>query len=148
MPRDAIEGTNQLLSGCSHLAHPADGATRFSKRIFPASGAVYSAAGQLCRKKLFASLRKNTMPHCKKVMVCRKLPADNFKFQPITHQDRRCGSTWWIQMCTVVDSVNRVEIMPPGQPGEIIFRGPQLMREYWNNPEETAKAMRDGWLYR
>jgi len=30
--------------------------------------------------------------------------------------------------------------------GEICARGPQVMKGYWNNPEETGKVMRDGWL--
>ena len=33
-----------------------------------------------------------------------------------------------------------------GQPGELLIRGPQVMRGYWNRPEETAGALRDGWL--
>ncbi len=37
--------------------------------------------------------------------------------------------------------------LPPGQTGEICVRGPQVMRGYWNRPDETAKVMLpDGWL--
>lgn len=35
----------------------------------------------------------------------------------------------------------------PGEAGEIIMRSPGMMQGYWRNPEETAKAIRDGWLY-
>ena len=37
--------------------------------------------------------------------------------------------------------------LPPGQQGEIVIRGPTLMKGYWNLPEETAKTIKDGWLY-
>src|SRR6058998_1509013 len=36
---------------------------------------------------------------------------------------------------------------PTGEPGELIIRGPQIMRGYWNMPGETAQVLRDGWLY-
>lgn len=37
--------------------------------------------------------------------------------------------------------------VPLGQPGEIWMRGPMVMKEYWNNPEETKKVFtEDGWL--
>ncbi len=35
----------------------------------------------------------------------------------------------------------------PGEPGEIIMKGPLIMQGYWNNPTETAGQLRDGWLY-
>lgn len=34
-----------------------------------------------------------------------------------------------------------------GEIGELVVRGPQVMRGYWNNPEQTARTLRDGWLY-
>ncbi|MFU8796914.1 MAG: class I adenylate-forming enzyme family protein, partial [Dehalococcoidia bacterium] len=37
--------------------------------------------------------------------------------------------------------------VPPGQQGEIVVRGPTVMKGYWNLPEETARTMRNGWLY-
>ena len=35
----------------------------------------------------------------------------------------------------------------PGEQGEILMRAPSMMEGYWRNPEETARAIRGGWLY-
>ncbi len=35
----------------------------------------------------------------------------------------------------------------PGEAGEVIIAGRHIMKEYWNRPEATAEAIRDGWLY-
>lgn len=35
---------------------------------------------------------------------------------------------------------------PVGAPGQIEIRGPQVFREYWQRPDETARAFRDGWF--
>jgi len=47
----------------------------------------------------------------------------------------------------LVDIQEGKEDVPKGQPGEIIMKGPLIMKEYWNNPQETAGQLKDGWLY-
>jgi long-chain acyl-CoA synthetase len=47
----------------------------------------------------------------------------------------------------IVDVETGNTVLPMGEAGEVRVRGPQLMREYRNNPEETARTLRDGWIY-
>ena len=47
----------------------------------------------------------------------------------------------------IVDVDNGEEDVRPGSPGELIIRSPLIMREYWNNPEETRGQLKNGWLY-
>ncbi|MEC7490645.1 MAG: AMP-binding protein [Pseudomonadota bacterium] len=47
----------------------------------------------------------------------------------------------------VVDVEDTAKVMGPGEDGEITFRGPQMMKNYWNRPEETEATIRDGWLH-
>ncbi|WP_281884870.1 long-chain fatty acid--CoA ligase [Paenibacillus sp. YYML68] len=48
--------------------------------------------------------------------------------------------------CRVVDPKTGEEL-PVGEVGELIVSGPQVMKRYWGRPDETAKVLRDGWLY-
>ncbi len=47
----------------------------------------------------------------------------------------------------IVEQEDGFEILPALEIGEIIMRAPQMMKEYWQNPMETALVLRDGWLY-
>ncbi|MGQ9517243.1 MAG: long-chain-fatty-acid--CoA ligase [Anaerolineae bacterium] len=47
----------------------------------------------------------------------------------------------------IVDLETGEKELPVGEIGELILRGPQVMKGYWNMPEETAIALRNGWLY-
>jgi long-chain acyl-CoA synthetase len=49
--------------------------------------------------------------------------------------------------CKIVDLETGERVVPVGETGELCVRGPQVMKGYWNRPEETAIALRDGWLY-
>ena len=47
----------------------------------------------------------------------------------------------------IVDADTGRDILKPGQIGELIVRGPQVMLGYWNNREATEQILRDGWLF-
>jgi fatty-acyl-CoA synthase len=49
-----------------------------------------------------------------------------------------------LQYRVVDDDMNDVA---PGQVGEILYRGPNLMKGYWRKPQETAEAFADGWFH-
>ncbi len=54
--------------------------------------------------------------------------------QPLAHTE-----------CRILD-LNDQEVAP-GEPGELVMRGPQFMLGYWKEPQATAAVLRDGWYY-
>jgi len=48
--------------------------------------------------------------------------------------------------CKIVDIETGADL-PIGGEGELVLRGPQVMRGYWNKSDETAKAMEGGWFH-
>ncbi|MEW9668023.1 long-chain fatty acid--CoA ligase [Ammoniphilus sp. 3BR4] len=74
---------------------------------------------------------------------------------PVTHRNpirgqRKAGSIGLPLPNTdskVVDLETGTVELPPGEAGELIVKGPQVMKGYWKKPEETALTIRDGWLF-
>jgi fatty-acyl-CoA synthase len=65
---------------------------------------------------------------------------------PDEHKGRMesCGRTVLFVDARVVDEDGKD--VPDGTPGEIVYRSPQLCEGYWDKPDETAEAFRDGWF--
>jgi long-chain acyl-CoA synthetase len=49
--------------------------------------------------------------------------------------------------CRIVDLEAGTKDVDVNEVGELVVKGPQVMKGYWNRPEETAQALRGGWLY-
>jgi long-chain acyl-CoA synthetase len=49
--------------------------------------------------------------------------------------------------CRIVDFESRTRELGPGETGELVISGPQVMKGYWNKPHETAQQLREGWLH-
>nr|MDO8133517.1 long-chain fatty acid--CoA ligase [Candidatus Njordarchaeum guaymaensis] len=47
----------------------------------------------------------------------------------------------------LVDIDTGTKEVPLGEPGEIVIRGPQVFKGYWNRPEETKNQLKNGWLF-
>ena len=63
-----------------------------------------------------------------------------------------CGKPTLITRSRIIahrttDDVKPDEYAAPGETGQLIVRGPQVMWGYWNDPVATAKKLREGWLY-
>jgi long-chain acyl-CoA synthetase len=75
---------------------------------------------------------------------------------PVTHTNPFAGGARKVgsvgvplsdTLCRIVDLENGTQDMPFGERGELIVKGPQIMRGYKGKPEETANTLRDGWIY-
>ncbi len=51
-----------------------------------------------------------------------------------------------VDMDLIIVKPNTLVELPPGEVGEMLLRGPLIMKGYWKNPEATTKDMVEGWL--
>lgn len=74
---------------------------------------------------------------------------------PVTHANPMYGKNkigtiglpWPDTEAKIVDIDTGLQEMPVGEKGELVIRGPQVMKGYWNMPKETEITLRNGWLY-
>ena len=125
------------------INHPAVGEADLSSVRFALSGAAPLSA------EMQAAFKARTGVPCNKGYGLTET-------SPLTNGDylepglRRPGSIGPPASDTeemIVDSETGEKELPPGQVGELLIRGPQVMKGYWNSPESTEAALRDGWLY-
>lgn len=76
---------------------------------------------------------------------CTLLRADDH--DPVRFPERLASAgTDTVSFETMVVGPDDVEL-PPGEVGEVVTRGPAVMTGYWNQPEATAEALRNGWMH-
>ena len=72
------------------------------------------------------------------------------------HLNERGHPDWEARASSVGVAQSLVEVrvvdpdgapLPPGETGEVVVRGPSVMRGYWRDPDTTARTLRDGWLW-
>jgi len=57
------------------------------------------------------------------------------------------GIPWPDTDAKIMDAETGEKELAPGETGELVVKGPQVMKGYWKMPEETNQVLRDGWLY-
>ncbi len=104
-----------------------------------------TSTGQTLPPNHIASLRK-AFPKVKIYSMYGLTECKRVAYLPPEELDRRPGSVGKAMPNTEVYIVDEggKEIKEPGKPGELVVRGSNVMKGYWNLPEETAKALRPG----
>jgi long-chain acyl-CoA synthetase len=99
-------------------------------------------APELARR--FTSL--TGIPICQGYGMTEASPVTHLGFlDPELYRPESIGQPLAQTECRVLDESGTEAA--PGQPGELVMRGPQFMLGYWKEPQATAAVLRDGWYY-
>ncbi len=115
----------------------------------------------LANRLVFPAIRKKMIGKNLQALICGSAPLSaetQLYFMMLSVRVLQVyGLTETTAICTM-DDPNQVEVgrvgpaiagmeMRLGENDEILVRGPNIFREYWNRPEQTAEALRDGWFH-
>lgn len=141
---------------------------RYRPTIFPGAPAVYLAINQLKDVRRYnlssvkvcvsgsASMPREVQAEFERLTGATVVEGYGLtEASPGTHTNpvhgvRKTGSIGMPMPDTdarIVDQDTGEGDVAPGEAGELIIRGPQVMQGYWRTPDETAATLRDGWLY-
>jgi len=116
---------------------------------------------ELANRLVFPAIRKKMIGKNLKALICGSAPLSaetQLYFMMLGIRVLQVyGLTETTAICTM-DDPNRVEVgyvgpaipgmeMKLGENDEIVVRGPNIFSGYWNRPEQTAEALRDGWFH-
>ncbi|REK06738.1 MAG: long-chain fatty acid--CoA ligase [Planctomycetota bacterium] len=72
-------------------------------------------------------------------------PTATWSQDPVVPRHGSCGKAIWGCQIKVVDDAGNT--LPPNTDGEVLIRGVNVMKGYYNQPESSAQAIRNGWFY-
>ncbi|MFT4962076.1 MAG: fatty-acyl-CoA synthase [Paracoccaceae bacterium] len=106
-------------------------------------------AGAPCPTEVM--LRVNALMHMREVTICYGMTETSpVSFQSFVDDptDKRCETVGRIHPHLEVKVIGEDgQIVPVGEQGELCTRGYSVMRDYWGDPDQTAKAIIDGWMH-
>jgi long-chain acyl-CoA synthetase len=107
---------------------------------------VKSGAAPLAPELARSFTASTGIPVCQGYGMTEASPVTHLGYlQPELYRPDSIGQPLFQTQCRVLDDANGDAT--PGQPGELVMRGPQFMLGYWNEPQATAAALRDGWYW-
>lgn len=121
------------------LEHPGQERARLNLRRIAYGASPISPAVLARAEARFGRVFAQTYGQAESPMVITYLAPE--------HHDRlgSCGRPFTFVDVAIMNDEGRM--LPPGEIGEVVCRGPQLMARYWNRPEATEAAFRGGWLH-
>jgi len=135
---NVVTGVNTLFNAMNH--------DQEFKRLAPKTVKIALAGGMALQDSVSKEFQKITgIPITEGFGLTEASPVTHCNPLFVPCREGSCGLPLPSTFAKVVDDEGKETAH--GEVGELIIKGPQVMKGYWNCPEETAKTIRDGWLW-